>query len=55
MLALPTLGYQHQVTVISGGFDPAHVVMPRVDNVASLLKRWLMGTHQGGIQHQHFD
>ena len=52
---LPTLGYQHQVTVISGGFDPARVVMPRVHNVASLLKRWLMGTHQGGIQHQHLD
>src|SRR5450759_1269261 len=27
---VPTLGYQHQVTVISGGSDPAHVVMPRV-------------------------
>ena len=23
--------------------------------VASLLKRWLIGTHQGGIQHQHLD
>ena len=52
---LPTLGYQHQVTVISGGSDPAHVVMPRVHNVASLLKQWLLGTHQGGIQHQHLD
>ena len=52
---VPTLGYQHQVTVISGGSDPAHVVMPRVHNVASLLKRWLMGTHQGGIQLQHLD
>ena len=29
--------------------------MPRVHNVASLLKRWLMGTHQGGIQLQHLD
>ena len=29
--------------------------MPRVHNVASLLKRWLMGTHQGGIQDQHLD
>jgi len=48
-------GYQHQVTVISGGSDPAHEVMPRVHTVASLLKRWLLGTHQGGIQHQHLD
>lgn len=52
---LSSLGYQHNVTVISAGSDPAHVVMPRVHNVASLLKRWLMGTHQGGIQHQHLD
>ncbi len=29
--------------------------MPRVHMVASLLKRWLIGTHQGGIQHQHLD
>ena len=48
-------GYQHQVTVISGGPDPAHEVMPRVHLVASLLKRWLIGTHQGGVQPQHLD
>ena len=47
--------YQHRVTVISDGRDPAHEVMPRVHNVASLLKRWLIGTHQGGIQHQQLD
>lgn len=52
---LPALGFQHHVTVISAGSDPAHVVMPRVHTVVSLLKRWLMGTHQGGIQHQHLD
>ena len=23
--------------------------MPRVHRVASLLKRWLLGTHQGGV------
>jgi len=23
--------------------------------VASLLKRWLIGTHQGGIQRRHLD
>jgi len=52
---LATAGYQHQVTVINSGPDPAHEVMPRVHIVASLLKRWLLGTHQGGIQHQHLD
>ena len=29
--------------------------MPRVHLVASLLKRWLIGTHQGGVEHQHLD
>jgi hypothetical protein len=52
---LPMLGYRHQVSVISAGSDPAHVVMPRVHKVVSLLRRWLMGTHQGGIQRQHLD
>ena len=41
--------------VISAGSDPAHVVMPHVHKVVSLLRRWLMGTHQSGIQHQHLD
>ncbi|HEX3170666.1 MAG TPA: transposase, partial [Burkholderiales bacterium] len=28
---------------------------PRVHNIAALLKRWLLGTHQGGVQHVHLD
>jgi transposase-like protein len=48
-------GYPHRVTVISAGPEPAHEVMPRVHNVAALLKRWLLGTLQGGIQHPHLD
>lgn len=47
--------YRHQVTIMSNGSDPAHEVMPRVHIVASLLKRWLLGTHQGGVQRQHLD
>ena len=27
--------------------------MPRVHRIASLLKRWLLGTHQGAVAHQH--
>ena len=52
---LATAGYRHQVTVIKSGVEPADQVMPRVHMVASLLKRWLIGTHQGGIQHRHLD
>ena len=52
---LKTAGYPHQVSFINASPDPAHEVMPRVHKVASLLKRWLLGTHQGGIQRQHLD
>ena len=27
--------------------------MPRVHRVASLLKRWILGTHQGAVSHEH--
>jgi transposase-like protein len=53
--SLPAAGYTHRVTVISGGNEHAHEVMPRVHNVASLLKRWLLGTLQGGVPQQHLD
>ena len=52
---LPALGYKHHVTVLSGGDEHAHTVMPRVHIVASLLKRWLLGTLQGGIQQPHLN
>jgi len=29
--------------------------MPRVHLVISLLKRWLMGTHQGAVSQKHLD
>ena len=37
------------------GCDPAHVSMPGVHRVASLLKRWLLGTHQGAVQPTQLD
>jgi len=30
-------------------------LMPRVHRAVSLLKRWLMGTHQGAVGHDHLD
>ena len=35
--------------------EPAHQLMPRVHRVASLLKRWLLGTHQGAVREKHVD
>ncbi|HWJ18318.1 MAG TPA: IS1595 family transposase [Geobacterales bacterium] len=53
--SLAKAGYKHQVNVINNGTELAHEVLPRVHMAASLLKRWLIGTHQGGVQHQHLD
>ncbi len=42
-------GYIHHRIVLSETGDPAHVAMPGVHRIASLLKRWLLGTHQGAV------
>lgn len=47
--------YTRKVSIIAAGLDPAHVVMPGVHRVASLLKRWLLGTHQGAVSNRHLD
>ncbi len=52
---LPDHGYTHTKTILSASGDPAHVSMPAVHRVASLLKRWLLGTHQGSVSPQHLD
>ena len=48
-------GYTHKPNNIKASGDPAHVVMPGVHRVASLLKRWLLGTHQGAVRLEHLD
>ena len=30
-------------------------LLPRANRVASLLQRWLLGTHQGAVAHSHLD
>ena len=35
--------------------DPAHVVTLGVHRIASLLGRWLLGTHQGRVSPEHLD
>jgi len=46
-------GYLHQQIVLSSTSDPAHVSVPGVHRVASLLKRWILGTHQGSVGTDH--
>ena len=50
---LAKLGFRHTVTNLSTSGDPAHVLMSAVHRVASLLKRWVLGTLQGGIAREH--
>lgn len=52
---IEVMGYKHIVINISDSGDPAHVVMPRVHRVASLLDRWWLGIHQGAIRPSHLD
>jgi len=50
---LTKAGYRHKVTVIDGGEEFATKVFPHVHLVVSLLKRWLLATHQGNVSPKH--
>jgi transposase-like protein len=52
---LEDLGYVHQVSnlIAAGHKAAATELLPHVHRVASLLKRWLLGTHQGAVRSQH--
>lgn len=53
---LEKLGYAHTITRLKGrGKEAAVELLPRVHRVASLLKRWLLGTHQGAVGPDHLD
>ena len=54
-LSLKSKGYQHDVTFLRGNKKTPSELMPRVHRVICLLKRWLMGTHQGAVSHKHLD
>lgn len=47
-------GYTHDRGVQRHQPDGEHL-LPRVHRVVSLLKRWMMGTHQGAIAQEHLD
>jgi transposase-like protein len=48
-------GYRHRVSYLRGHHELASQLLPRVHRVVSLLKRWLLGTHQGAVSHAHLD
>jgi transposase-like protein len=47
-------GYVHERQIQRHQTEGEHL-LPRVHRVVSLLKRWLLGTHQGAIGHNHLE
>lgn len=50
---LNTIGYVHEI--VREEAEVGENLLPRCNRVASLLKRWLLGTHQGAVQTSHLD
>jgi transposase-like protein len=50
---LESIGYAHEIVrpFTEIGEEP----LPNCHRIASLLKRWLLGTHQGAVSHEHLD
>jgi len=48
-------GFKHRPRVISAAERTASALLPRVQKVASLLKRWLLRTHQGTLSGEQLD
>lgn len=45
--------YVHQPLPVIESGTPAHLSLPGVHRVASLVKRWLLGTHQAAVETDH--
>lgn len=55
-LGVANLGYVHSATPLEGkGREAPSLVLGRVHRVAALLKRWLLGIHQGKVSHKQLD
>lgn len=53
-LRLPPLGYHHDIVILSSQDPGANSTeLPGVHRVASLLKRWLLGTYHLGYSQRH--
>ena len=51
----PAIGgdYTHEPRPVAGSGESAHVLLPGVHLVSSLVKRWLLGTLQGAVEADH--
>lgn len=50
---LRDLGYEHRAVRPTADLDEN--LLPRANRIAALLKRWLLGTHQGAVSPDHLD
>jgi transposase-like protein len=50
---LNRLGYIHKI--VREEADVGENMLPSCHRAAGLLKRWLLGTHQGAVSHEHLD
>ena len=50
---LNRLGYIHEI--VREEVDVGDNLLPFCHRTAGLLKRWLLGTHQGAVSHEHMD
>ena len=53
--SLESKGYIPKITFLRGNKKSPSELLPRVHRVVSLLKRWLLGTHQGAVSFEHLD
>jgi transposase-like protein/predicted RNA-binding Zn-ribbon protein involved in translation (DUF1610 family) len=51
---IESLGYVHEVIKIKGQELGASELLPNVHLIISLLKRWILGTHQGSVSRKHY-
>jgi len=52
---LKRFGYVHEIARVGVAEGPGENLLPYCHRVAALLKRWLLGTHQGAVSHEHLD
>ena len=50
---IDTVGYEHMPTKIGKKKSRTNEILPKVHRVFSLLKRWLLSTHQGAVSQKH--
>lgn len=51
--SLEEMGYRH--SVVRSTEELGDNLLPNCHRIASLLKRWMLGTHQGAISHEHLE